>query len=639
MMNSNMDVLNRQIGKQNKGFLDLNKTMKLTAGALAGAFAVKKIVAGVGSTLEAAGDLQTGMSKVATLISEDTNEALEKYNKTVTEAQLLTGQMTDVATNGLFEVISAYGESSDTADQFTLSMKAATAGSADVAETVKMISAVTKAYGDTSAKAQLQVADLAFKTVELGQTSFPELASSMGKVTSLSKTLGVEQTELFNTFATLTGVTGNTAEVSTQMAAILKAMLKPSGDMQKALENMGFASGDMAIEALGMQGTLVGLKDQVNGNAVAFANLFTRAEAKNAALALAGSQADVFVKKMKKMEDASGSMESAFEKRSQAFDVIKARSERLVEVLQRQLGLKALPTVNKALTFMVEHFDDFSAALDTFTDGVADAVTEAKELWTVISTTWPKIEPIVAGLATSITLMTVAMNWSMIVTWLGVTALTAYEVIAGIAAVTTGALGAAIAFITSPIGLVIIAIGLLVAGIVWLWRNWDEVTVKISAAWDKFTAGFLEKIEKVKEGIKNFFGAGGEQRLELDASVQTRGGKVPRFAKGVNNFGGGTALVGDGGPEFLNLPAGTDVTSVSKTAQLLGKSSKVSGLAGKLSMGGSTKQNVNIKFAPVINAKDATGVTQALSVSYEEFLAFMDRFKRDNEDTDFSFQG
>ena len=36
-------------------------------------------------------------------------------------------------------------------------------------------------------------------------------------------------------------------------------------------------------------------------------------------------------------------------------------------------------------------------------------------------------------------------------------------------------------------------------------------------------------------------------------------GNMPRFAEGISNFGGGTAIVGERGPEILNLPRGTDV--------------------------------------------------------------------------------
>lgn len=46
--------------------------------------------------------------------------------------------------------------------------------------------------------------------------------------------------------------------------------------------------------------------------------------------------------------------------------------------------------------------------------------------------------------------------------------------------------------------------------------------------------------------------------------------KVPGFATGVSNFGGGTALVGERGPELVTLPRGSSVTPSAQTNSLLG---------------------------------------------------------------------
>ncbi len=44
---------------------------------------------------------------------------------------------------------------------------------------------------------------------------------------------------------------------------------------------------------------------------------------------------------------------------------------------------------------------------------------------------------------------------------------------------------------------------------------------------------------------------------------------IPRLYTGVRNFGGGLALVGDRGPELMNLPRGTDVFNARDTARML----------------------------------------------------------------------
>ena len=56
-------------------------------------------------------------------------------------------------------------------------------------------------------------------TAKNGVTSFSQLAQALPKVAANANTLGVSIDELMAAFATLTGVSGNTAEVSTQLAA------------------------------------------------------------------------------------------------------------------------------------------------------------------------------------------------------------------------------------------------------------------------------------------------------------------------------------------------------------------------------------------------------------------------------------
>lgn len=73
-------------------------------------------------------------------------------------------------------------------------------------------------------------------------------------------------------------------------------------------------------------------------------------------------------------------------------------------------------------------------------------------------------------------------------------ALAAWNIVAGIATGITTALGTAIAFLLSPIGLVILAVGAVIAIGVLLWKNWDKI---------KEAAGKLGKVISEKwDGIK-----------------------------------------------------------------------------------------------------------------------------------------
>ncbi|WP_312059644.1 hypothetical protein [Anaerotignum sp.] len=130
---------------------------------------------------------------------------------------------------------------------------------------------------------------------------------------------------------------------------------------------------------------------------------------------------------------------------------------------------------------------DFIAAL------AANVVNLAKETAAWIASTAAKVANTTSQLA-----MTAAT--------------TAWNAICVVATTVTTAFGAAVAFLTSPIGLVVLAIGALIAIIVLLVQNWDTVKTKASEAWQWITeqwGDFSDWFEKevwspFKQGLKDF---------------------------------------------------------------------------------------------------------------------------------------
>ena len=290
---------------------------------------------------------QQQMQNVATLLDGDVKGRVAQLNKEVMNLSNSTGIGTQDLTDGLYQVVSAFGDSADASKQLEIAAKAAKAGGATTTDAINLLSAVTKGYGDTSAEAQQKAADLAFATVKLGQTSFPELASSMGQVIPLASTLGAKQEDLFGAMATLTGVTGSTSEVTTQLKATMQAFLSPSTAMQKSLEKLGYASGKEMLESEGLQGALEKLKGSVNDDELAFANLFSSVEAKNAVLALAGTQADNFTEKTRQMYEATGAAETAFKTATDSAEARMAKAKNSITNLGTVLGSMLLPKVGE----------------------------------------------------------------------------------------------------------------------------------------------------------------------------------------------------------------------------------------------------------------------------------------------------
>lgn len=87
----------------------------------------------------------------------------------------------------------------------------------------------------------------------------------------------------------------------------------------------------------------------------------------------------------------------------------------------------------------------------------------------------------------------------------------------GVCTVATGAttaLGAAFTFLTSPISLIIIAIGAAIAVGILLYKNWDKIKEKLSELWEhikeiweKIRSAIAEAVEAIKEKIESGFNA------------------------------------------------------------------------------------------------------------------------------------
>ncbi|XZM32773.1 phage tail tape measure protein [Clostridium perfringens] len=297
-------------------------------------------------------DFQAQMSNVATLLDGNVNKRIGELGETVKKLSIDTGTSTDLLTDGLYQVISAFGDTADSMSILETASKGAKAGNASVTDSVNLLAAVTKGYGDTSAEAASKASDLAFLTVKLGQTSFPELASSMGKVIPLASTMKVSQEELFGAMATLTGVTGNTAEVTTQLRATIQGMLQPTTKMADQIKKLGYENGQAMIESLGLHGTLDKLKESVNGNEIAFSELFGSVEAKNAVLALTGAQAENFTEKTNAMKDAIGATDEAFRRQTDNVKSNWAKLKNHFDVMMISLGEKFLPLLNNLLKWV-----------------------------------------------------------------------------------------------------------------------------------------------------------------------------------------------------------------------------------------------------------------------------------------------
>ena len=299
-------------------------------------------------------DFNEGFGKVQTLIP-GAKERVKEFQNEILNLSPAVGKTTKDLTDGLYEVISAFGDSADSAKNLELAAKGATAGGATTKDSIALLSAVTKGYGDTSNIAQKKVSDLAFTTVKLGQTSFPELAASIQRVTSQSNTLKISQEELFSVFSSGTGVIGGASEVSTKFSALLTEMQKPGDRLAKTFKALGVESGTELIENFGgLQGALQALKSEAEKTGEPISNLFGSAEAGKLALYASGEGAAKFTSDLQAMNQAAGATEQAFKDATtegpNAFGFQLQQASLNAQAFAVKVGQELIPTLQSLLS-------------------------------------------------------------------------------------------------------------------------------------------------------------------------------------------------------------------------------------------------------------------------------------------------
>jgi TP901 family phage tail tape measure protein len=285
-------------------------------------------------------NMADGVSQLASTLNDLTEES-RQYSAAMAAANTMAGksgedfanlktQVSELAktipiardqlANGLYQVISNGVPEDNWIEYLNQSAKASVGGIADLEEVVKVTSTVIKNYGLAWDEAGA-IQDKIQLTAKNGVTSFEQMAQALPRVTANAATLGVSINELLATFATLTGVSGNTAEVSTQLAAIFTALVKPSSEATQMAQQMGIQFDAAAVKAAGgMQNFIQNLDRDVKSFAASsgmleqeiYGKLFGSAESLRALIPLTGELADKFSDNVSAMEDSAGTIDDAF---------------------------------------------------------------------------------------------------------------------------------------------------------------------------------------------------------------------------------------------------------------------------------------------------------------------------------------
>lgn len=394
--------------------------------------------------------------------------------------------------NGLYQVISNGVPEDNWIEFLNKSSRSAVGGIADLGETVTVTSTLIKNYGLEWDQAG-NIQDKIQMTAKNGVTSFEQLAQALPRVSGSASQLGVSMDELMAVFATTTGVTGNTAEVSTQLAAVLNSLIKPSAEATKAANEMGIGFNAASIQAAGgLENFLLGLDASIQEYAAKtgqlsqtiYGQLFGSAEAMRLLGSLTGEQKEKFSQNIGAMADSAGEMD-------EAFDNMSSTGESLRMVLANQMH---------ALM-------DWAGALASSSGPYVEWIANSGAALMGIVQLSHGVKTMVAGLK--------AMK---VATLAQAAASKAVAVASSIWKAAQVALNLVLS--ANPIGVVVMAVSALVGMLVAAYKNnerfrkncdalWSTVKKLAGAVWDYLVKAFekaSEVIKKAWEWVKTFFG-------------------------------------------------------------------------------------------------------------------------------------
>lgn len=324
---------------------DANGLKQVMAGTIVEAQKLNKSMMDWSLSVQAIGAVSNAVGQLNSTFQQITGES-NQFTKAMRAANTLAGKdaagfkalKKDVAelakelpiardelANGLYQVISNGVPEDNWLTFLKQTAKASIGGLADLQQAVTVTATLIKNYGLAWDEAG-NIQDKIQLTAKNGVTTFEQLGEALPSVAGSAAQLGVSIDELMAVFATCTGVTGNTAEVSTQLSAVLKALIKPSTEAAKAAAAMGVQFDAAGIKAAGgLDNFLKELDKTIQQYAAQtgelsetiYGNLFGSARALRLLTSLTGEQADKFTENIGIMAGSAGTIDAAFEEMSQ----------------------------------------------------------------------------------------------------------------------------------------------------------------------------------------------------------------------------------------------------------------------------------------------------------------------------------
>ncbi len=290
------------------------------------------------------------------------------YDESLTNIQAVTGKTDDEIKNmsaslmamardsrfgpqavadSMYDIVGGVADATTHMDILQNSINLAEAGNANLAGTTQALISVMNSYKFSAEEAGF-ASDVLTQTVGMGVGTMDEFAAALPQVTGLAQSLGIGFDELGGMTAYLTTQGNSASGAVTQLSAMMTALLNPNEAMKQGLQELGFTSGQAAIDALGLTGAYEALAGTHTANEQGMAKMTGSVEALRGVTALAGPDVKTFMADFKEGVEGATAAAQAVQMDSAAaqFDVLRTN----IEAVGIKVGESLLPAFTDILT-------------------------------------------------------------------------------------------------------------------------------------------------------------------------------------------------------------------------------------------------------------------------------------------------
>jgi phage tail tape measure protein, TP901 family, core region len=378
-----------------------------------------------GATVKMAMDFEKTFAEIEGLVGLSRKE-VNAFREDVLALAGATSRAPQELAEALYFVTSSGIQGKEALDVLEMSAKASAAGLGETQVVADLLSSALNAYAEEGLTAA-EATDTLVAAVREGKAEGSEMSKYLGDVLSVAAKMGVPFRDVGASVAVMTRTGVDAATAVTNLRQILSSLLDPSQEAEKALDEMGTSSAELRkqIKEGGLLSVLQFLEKQTENNEEAMSKVFGNIRALAGAMEIVSVNAEENAQVFANMTDNTGDMNRAFEVVSNTANFKFNQAMADLKVAGIELGTALLPV---------------------FTD-ILDLVKRAARWFTNLSEEGKKM-----------VLMAAAMLAAL-----------------GPVLMMLGSLVGVLTALASPIGLVVVAIGVLAASFIYLYENWEAV--------------------------------------------------------------------------------------------------------------------------------------------------------------------